>query len=175
MTTSSPPLIELHPYAPTDLELLCRANTPELMDQLGGVEDDAGVMRRHERYLHLPVHQQGQQFRVTVPGHPEGVGMVGWWVQVDQPMRTLECGWSIEAPYRGRGIASAAALVMQRLLRASGDAANLHAYPRHDNAASNAVCRKAGFVLVDTVTDPSVGGGEIVLNDWVCRFASRDN
>ncbi|WP_062211954.1 GNAT family N-acetyltransferase [Demequina oxidasica] len=170
MATIDPTVVELHPYSESDLDLLRRANRPELMDQMGGVEDDAAVVKRHERYLRLPVDGSGQQFRVTIPGHPEGVGMVGWWVQSDRAIRTLECGWSIEPESRGRGIAPAATLALIHSLRERGEGGVLHAYPRVDNAASNAVCRKAGFSLAGTVTDPSVGAGVLVLNDCVVKL-----
>ncbi|WP_061965248.1 GNAT family N-acetyltransferase [Demequina aurantiaca] len=170
MTAIVPENVELLPYAPEDLDLLRRANTPELMDQMGGVEDEAAVHRRHERYLLLPIGHLGQQFRVIIPGHPEGVGMVGYWVRTDIPERTLECGWSIEAQYRGRGIATIATTTMIQFLREGGETCLLHAYPRIDNAASNAVCRKAGFSLVGAVKDPSVGAGEIELNDYAMEL-----
>ncbi|WP_430868858.1 GNAT family N-acetyltransferase [Demequina aurantiaca] len=172
MTTSNPPAIEIYPYSAADLDLLRRANTPELMDQMGGVEDDAGVLRRHERYLRLPAINQGQQFRVTIPGHPEGVGMVGFWTPDPQVPDELECGWSVEAGFRGRAIAPSAAIALIDWLRERGHTGVLRAFPSVTNGASNAVCQKAGFTLVGTTTDPAVGAGETVLNDWVYPLAA---
>ncbi len=47
--------------------------------------------------------------------------------------------------YRGRGIAPAAVVAMLDIARAAGETLPVHAYPRVDNPASNAVCRKAGL------------------------------
>ena len=66
--------VELRPWSAGDLDLLRRANTPELMDQLGGVETDDQVVARHERYLRLRRDGTGCQFRIMIPEHPEGVG-----------------------------------------------------------------------------------------------------
>jgi RimJ/RimL family protein N-acetyltransferase len=158
--------VTIHPYAPTDLDLLRRANTHELMDQLGGVEDDAKVRARHERYLRLPDNAAGQQFRIAIPGHPEGIGMVGYWRQDAPREGLLECGWSVEAAYRGRGIAPAATQAMIGLLIRAGERGELHAYPRPDNEPSNAVCRKAGFARRGTITDVDHRGRPIILNDY---------
>ena len=43
--------VTLHPWSDDDLDLLRRANTHELMDQLGGPESDEQMVARHERYL----------------------------------------------------------------------------------------------------------------------------
>ncbi|MFF2273020.1 GNAT family N-acetyltransferase [Agromyces sp. NPDC058136] len=162
--------VELHPWSPGDLELLRRANTPELMNWVGGVENDEQVRARHERYLRLAREGRGLQFRITIPGHPEGVGMVGYWRHEWRGAPALETGWSVEAAYRGRGIAPAAVRLMLAEARAAGETLAVHAYPSVDNAASNAVCRKAGFTLLGE-EDFEVGGGVLRTNDWVAELA----
>lgn len=164
--------IEIHPWAGGDLDLLRRANTPELMDAVGGVESDARVIFRHERYLRLPVDGGGQQYRVVIPGHPEGIGTVGYWVQDPSNPARLECGWSIEEAFRGRGIGPIAAELMIAQMRAAGRRGELHAYPKVDNAASNAVCRKLGFKLVSRIDHVTPDGRAMPLNDWVYDLGS---
>jgi len=158
--------VEVHPWSEGDLELLRRANTPELMDWVGGVETDEQVVARHERYLALARNGTGMQFRVTIPGHPEGVGMVGYWLHEWHGEPALESGWSVESEYRGRGIAPAAVVAMLEFARAAGETLPVHAYPSVDNPASNAVCRKAGFTLLGE-EDFEVGAGVLRTNDWV--------
>jgi RimJ/RimL family protein N-acetyltransferase len=159
--------VALQPWSDDDLDLLRRANTPELMDQLGGVETDEQVVARHERYLRLWREGSGFQFRIMIPGHPEGVGVVGYWHRDEDGEQVLEAGWSVESAYRGRGIAPAAVVAMLEAARAHGDALPVHAYPRVDNPASNAVCRKAGFTLLGA-KDFEVGPGRMLhTNDWV--------
>jgi len=162
--------VAIEPWSEGDLDLLRRANTPELMDWVGGVEDDERVRARHERYLRLRPDGTGQQFRIVIPGHPEGVGIVGYWQHEWKGEPALEGGWSVEAEYRGRGIAPAAVRLMLEAARSAGETLPMHAYPSVDNPASNAVCRKAGFTLLGE-EDFEVAGGVLRTNDWVVALA----
>ena len=165
--------VEIMPLSYRDLDLLRRANTPELMDQLGGPETDEQVIARHERYLNLARDGAGQQFRIVIPGHPEGVGIVGYWRHEWQGEPALESGWSVEVEYRGQGIAPAAARALLDAARAAGETLPVHAYPRVDNAASNAVCRKAGFRLLGPLAFEVTRGRVLQTNDWVAELASQ--
>ena len=104
--------VTLRPWSADDLDLLRRANTHELMDQLGGPETDEQVIARHERYLRLQREGTAHQFRIVIPEHPEGVGIVGYWQREHDGEPALEAGWSVEEAYRGQGIAPAAVLYM---------------------------------------------------------------
>jgi RimJ/RimL family protein N-acetyltransferase len=164
--------VELRPWSADDLDLLRRANTPELMDQLGGVESDEQVIARHERYLRLWREGTGFQFRIVIPGHPEGVGIVGYWHRDEAGEHVLEAGWSVEEEYRDRGVAPAAVVAMLDIARAAGETLPLHAYPRVDNPASNAVCRKAGFTLLREADFEVTPGNTLHTNDWVVELGS---
>ena len=159
--------VELRPWSEDDLDLLRRANTHELMDQLGGPENDEQVQARHERYLRLAREGAGQQFRIVIPEHPEGVGVVGYWHHDWHGEQALESGWSVEAEYRGQGIAPAAVIAMLDHARRAGETLPVHAYPRVDNPASNAVCRKAGFRLLGEEEFEVKPGLVLHTNDWV--------
>ncbi|MGI9823489.1 GNAT family N-acetyltransferase [Agromyces sp. Marseille-Q5079] len=159
--------VTLVPWSAADLDLLRRANTPELMDQMGGPETDEQVIARHARYQRIRQEGTGFQFRIVIPGHPEGVGMVGYWDLEHGEERAFESGWSVEAEYRGRGIAPAAVRAMLDLARASGDLRPVHAYPRVDNLASNVVCRKAGYTLLGPLEFEIKPGLVLHTNDWV--------
>ncbi|NUT57568.1 MAG: GNAT family N-acetyltransferase [Agromyces sp.] len=163
--------VTLHPWSADDLDLLRRANTHELMDQLGGPENDEQVIARHERYLRLQREGTAHQFRIATPDHPEGVGIVGYWNRDDDGEQVLEAGWSVEAAYRGQGIAPAEVIAMLEWARADGETLPVHAYPRVDNPASNAVCRKAGFTLVGEADVELTPGNVRRLNDWVVELA----
>ena len=164
--------VEIVPLSSDDLDVVRRANTPELMDQLGGVESDEQVIARHERYLRLEREGTGCEFRIVIPGHPEGVGLVGYWHHDVGGQPALEAGWSVEAEYRGRGIAPAAVIAMLDRARAAGETLPVHAYPRVDNPASNAVCRKAGFTLLGELDFEISPGNVLHTNDWVVELAS---
>ncbi len=159
--------VELRRLSDGDLDLIRRANTHELMDQMGGPETDEQVIARHQRYLRLEREGNGVQFRIEIPGHPEGVGVVGYWRRDAPGGPVLEAGWSVEAAYRGRGIAPAAVEAMIDHARTAGETLPVHAYPRVDNEASNAVCRKAGFTLVREVEFEIRPGQVLRTNDWV--------
>lgn len=163
--------VTLQPWSSDDLDLLRRANTPELMDQMGGVETDEQVIARHERYLRLQRDGTGCQFRIGIPEHPEGVGVVGYWQHEVAGQPALESGWSVEEAYRGRGIAPAAVIAMLDWARAAGETLPVHAYPRVDNPPSNAVCRKAGFTLLGELDFEVRPGRVLHTNDWVFELA----
>jgi len=164
--------VELQPWSDDDLDLLRRANTHELMDQLGGPETDEQVIARHERYLRMQREGTAHQFRIVIPGHPEGVGIVGYWHRDHAGESALEAGWSVEEAYRGQGIAPAAVRSMLGRARADGETLPVHAYPRVDNAASNAVCRKAGFTLLGEADFEITPGNVLHTNDWVVELSS---
>lgn len=140
------------------------------MDQLGGPETDEQVIARHQRYLRLESEGTGMQFRIEIPGHPEGVGIVGYWLRDEPGGAVLEAGWSVEAAYRGRGIAPAAVVAMLDCARTAGETLPVHAYPRVDNEASKAVCRKAGFTLVGEREFEIRPGHVLRTNDWVVEL-----
>jgi RimJ/RimL family protein N-acetyltransferase len=165
--------VSLRPWSPDDLDLLHRANTPELMDQLGGPETDAQVRARHERYLHLWHEGSARQFRIVTPEHPEGVGIVGYWQREWRGEPVLEAGWSVEADYRGQGIAPAAVHALLDYARGDGETLPVHAFPRVDNPASNAVCRKAGFTLLGQADFEVAPGRVLHTNDWVVELVPR--
>lgn len=167
------PDVTLLPWSEDDLDLLRRSNTHELMDQLGGPENDEQVRARHERYLRMWREGTGFQFRIVIPGHPEGVGTIGYWRSEEQGEPMLEAGWSVEADYRGQGIAPAAVVAMLDAARAAGETLPVHAYPRVDNPASNAVCRKAGFTLLGELDFEITPGLILHTNDWVVELSAR--
>ena len=167
----SMPDITLRPWSVDDLDLLRRANTPELMDQLGGLETDEQVVARHERYLRMQREGTASQFRIQIPGHPEGVGVIGYWQHEYHGEPALEAGWSVEPAYRGQGIAPAAVIAMLEHARSTGETLPVYAYPRVDNPASNAVCRKGGFTLVGEEEFEVKPGVVLHTNVWVAALA----
>ena len=77
-----------------------------------------------------------------------------------------ETGWSVLAKYQGRGIASAGARLIVERARADGIRGILHAFPRVEHAASNAICRNAGFTFVGEMDFEYPPGNPIRCNDW---------
>lgn len=164
--------VQLLPWADDDLATLHRSNTPEMTAYLGGPETDEAIAARHERYLRLWREGTARMFRIVVDGHPEGVGSIGYW-QRDIPgeEHSLECGFSVETAYQGRGIATRALLALIADARAQGHRGRLWAYPRVENVGSNAICQKAGFRLDAQEEFEYPPGNWQTSNNWVYELA----
>jgi RimJ/RimL family protein N-acetyltransferase len=163
--SNNPPIIQLQGWTQADLNLLRQANTPEMMAHLGGPETEERLLDRHRRYLRLNEPGAGQMLAVVLPDGRR-VGVIGYWERPWRHGLVYETGWHVLPDFQGRGIASAAARDVAALARAQHRHACLHAFPAADHPASNAVCRNAGFTLLDE-TDIEYPPGNIMrCNDW---------
>ncbi|MEU3945206.1 GNAT family N-acetyltransferase [Streptomyces sp. NPDC029526] len=153
----------LVPWAEDDLWLLRRTNSLEMTGQLGGPESEEQLLARHERYLTL---EPGRMYRVTLEGDGQTVGSIGFWEREWKGGTVWETGWAVLPEFQGRGLASAAARAVVGAARAAGRHRYLHAFPKAVHAASNAVCRKAGFTLLGEVAFEYPKGHPITSNDW---------
>ena len=157
------PSVELRPYSEEDLLLLRRNNAPEMMEYLGGPETEEKLLDRHQRYINL---QAGKAYMYVIWVEDEPTGMIGYWEHESKDGLVWEAGWSILPEYQGRGIALAATLALVEKARAEGIHRFMHAYPRVENIASNALCRNAGFELVEESDFEYPPGNPIRCNDW---------
>jgi RimJ/RimL family protein N-acetyltransferase len=159
--------IALQPWDERGRELLVRLNAPELMEHLGGPETPEKVRRRHKRYLAGVV--DGRMFLV-VSGQ-EAVGSVGYWPREWQGQSVYETGYGILPESQGRGFAVAALRLCAERAAQEGVLPWLHAFPSVDHAASNAVCRKAGFELTGECRFEYPPGHFMRSNDWRLSLA----
>jgi RimJ/RimL family protein N-acetyltransferase len=153
--------VRLVPWSEDDLDLLRQCNTPEMTEHLGGPEPEGELPERHERYLALT---RGGMFRIEVDGAT--AGSIGFWEIVRDGRPAFETGWAVLPGFQGRGIAVAAALAVVERARADGRHPVLHAFPDVGHAASNAVCRKAGFTLAGECDVEYPKGHPKRCNDW---------
>ena len=138
-----------------------------MMAHLGGIESEEQIERRHARFLSSP-----NMF--TVREGDVVVGSVGFWEKTWLDQEVYETGWMILPQYGGRGLATAAALEIVALARKEARFRFLHAFPNVENAASNAVCRKAGFTNQGEHTFEYPKGHFMRCNDWrVDLFANH--
>lgn len=158
-------VVRIEPFTGADLDLLRRLNTPEVKEHLGGLETDEQLRARHQRYLNF-APGQGCMFRIVLPGG-EAAGTVGYGERTWQGRAVYEMGWSVLPAYQGRGIATAAARAGAAHAAAQRRHRYLHAFPSVDNAASNAICRKAGFALAGDCDFEYPAGHVMRSNDWV--------
>jgi RimJ/RimL family protein N-acetyltransferase len=89
-----------------------------------------------------------------------------FWAHTIRGEPALEIGWSVLAAFQGRGIATRATARCLEIAAAETGYRTIHAFPAVDNAASNAVCRKLGFELVETTDVEYPVGHMMTCNDW---------
>lgn len=162
--------VSLQRWSEDELETLRRSNAPEMMTFLGGPETEQKLIERDERYRRLTRAATAHMFRIVTPEHPEGVGVIGYWFHDHDGVASYEAGWSVETAYQGQGIATDALRALIEHARIVRGRRRLHAYPRVDNAPSNAICRKAGFTNHGEMPFEYPKGNPIVCNDWVIEL-----
>lgn len=164
--------VTLRPWAADDLTLLQGLlGDPAMMEHLGDPETPAQIAARHDRYCLGSLTGVDPMFAIVLVPENIAVGSIGYWAKAWQGEAVLETGWSVLPAYQGRGIATSAARLITERASAIQQYKTLHAFPSVDNEASNAVCRKAGFVLQGAYDFEYPPGHWLRCNDW--RFALR--
>jgi RimJ/RimL family protein N-acetyltransferase len=92
--------------------------------------------------------------------------MIGFWTTPWRGGTVWETGWGVLPAFQGRGLAARAARAVTERARAAGEHRYLHAYPKTEHAASNGVCRRAGFTLLGPVEFEYPKGHPSTSNDW---------
>lgn len=157
--------LTLRLWAHDDLPLLHAANTPAMTAHLNGPESDDEILARHERYLRLVDAGEARMF-VIEDAAGRALGSIGHWKVDWRAEPAWETGWFVLPAAQGRGVAAQALtlLIADLRLRAEGRR-HLVAFPGASNAASNAVCRRAGLALVGTVSE-DFRGATLTVNEW---------
>lgn len=169
MTTTQTPQVRLEPWSDADFDLLSRQNTPEMTEHLGGPESPEKLADRHRRYLDPA--ENGSMFRVVLPDG-RVAGSTGFWNREWDGEAAYETGYAILPEFQGRGLAAAATRAAVEAARAEGRHRFVYAFPSVDHAASNAVCRKAGFELRGDSEFEYPKGHFIRSNVWRFDLAS---
>ncbi|MFJ8893713.1 GNAT family N-acetyltransferase [Leifsonia sp. NPDC102414] len=162
--------VSIHRWSEDDLPVLRRANTAEMTAFLGGPEPEEKVLDRHERYLRYWQNGEARMFTIRVDEAAEPVGSVGYWETVWHDEPVYEAGWGIATGYQGRGVASLALAACLGDAATHGDRRAVLAFPRVDNAASNALCRAVGFVCAGEEGFEYPKGHPIRVNAWVYQL-----
>jgi RimJ/RimL family protein N-acetyltransferase len=168
---TTPPRVTLERWAEGDLHLLERANTPEMTALLGGPEPDEDIPKRHERYLQSWIDGDAEMYRIEVDGEP--AGGIGFWQTDHESTPAWETGWNVIPEFQGRGIARRALAQLLRRAAARGERGVVVAYPGVENAASNALCRSAGFTLASSGTI-EWRGAAFDFNAWTLDISPLD-
>jgi RimJ/RimL family protein N-acetyltransferase len=160
------PHVKIEPWSDADLDLLHLINAPVMMEHLGGPETEEQILTRHKRYLEIGGRGTGRMFSIVLLPEFETVGSVGYWDSMWKKESVYEIGWSVLPSYQGRGIATAAvaeAIINARIEQKHGI---IHAFPSIDNPASNAVCRKLNFSLMNECEFEYPPGNIMQCNNW---------
>ena len=99
-------------------------------------------------------------------GSGAGAGSVGFWTKEWRDGEVYEVGWMVVPEFQGRGIAVAATAHAIELARGAAMHRFMHAFPNVENAASNAICRRLGFVLLESCEFEYPKGRFMTCNDW---------
>ena len=157
----------LQPWSEDDLSLLEELlGNPVMMEHLGGPESPEQIRKRHQRYLQLPETDHMFKIILSSASGSEAVGSMGYWQKSWRDQLVYETGWSILPAFQGRGLATKAGELIIEQARLENRHQFLHAFPAVENASSNAICRKLGFVLVGTDEFEYPPGHFMVCNDW---------
>lgn len=164
-------MITLERWDAADRGLLTLLNTPEMTAHLGGPETAEQLDARHERYLRTGHDRPGAMYRIDVDGDP--AGGIGFWPVDDGGVAAFEAGWSVVPEHQGRGVATEALRQLIAEVRRDGSRSLLLAFPGVDNAASNALCARAGFEQRGVGSEPW-RGGILTFRRWALDMSPLD-
>lgn len=157
----------MRPYAAGDFALLqATLGVAEMTSYLGGPESAQKLEARHQRYVELPTRGNNRMFVILAGEHGQPAGTIGFWEHEYQGEMQWETGWAVLPAFQGQGIATAATHLVIETLRQDNSHRYVLAYPTLQNAASNSVCRKAGFELLGQSEYEYPPGNPVVGNVW---------
>ena len=165
--------MELRDITPDDLPLYeSMYCDPSMMGHLGGAwpkERAPGKLRQN-----LEVVEAGTAWVFKVipdDGSSQAAGSVCIWEHDWRGEPINEIGWMILPPFQGRGLATQAVRAILEKARTKRRWHIIHAFPATANAPSNAVCRKAGFTLIEEC-ELAWDGHDIRCNHWLLDLRS---
>ena len=138
---------------------------PAMTEHLGGPESEQKIAERQARY-----EQPGsRQYKIVIDSVGTAVGAVGYWEKEWRDTTVWEVGWLVLPEHQGRGLASAGMRALLEIMRDDPVRHRfVHAFLSDENPPSNAICRKLGFELLETIDFeyPPGTGSVLRCNDW---------
>ncbi len=101
------------------------------------------------------------------------MGKIGYWKKNWRDQLVYEMGWMVLPAYHGRGIATGAGQAVVEMLQKEKRFPFIHAFPSVSNPASNAICRKLGFTLLEECQFEYPPGHSMTVNDWQLDLSGR--
>jgi RimJ/RimL family protein N-acetyltransferase len=163
--------VRLEPWSTTDGPLMERLlGDPAMTVHLGGPESPQKLAGRQARYE----KPDSRQYKIVVGEPGEAVGAVGYWEREESDDTIWEVGWLVLPEQQGRGYATAGMRLLLDLIHADPvQHRHVHAFPAVANGASNAICRKLGFVLLGEHDFEYPPGNWLRCNDWQLVLTER--
>jgi RimJ/RimL family protein N-acetyltransferase len=139
---------------------------PMMMAELGGPLPTQGMWGKLQRDV-ADVEADTVWVLVIVPDGNAGTaaGTVSVWDHKWRGETISEIGWMVLPKFQGEGLGSQAVRLVLDRARSTGRWDVLHAFPAVTNAASNAMCRKLGFTLIEEI-DYDYRGRTLHCNHW---------
>ncbi len=155
--------MRLRDVEPTDLDAYVRMRCdPVMMAELGGPQTPERVAHQLERDVET-VQDDSAWIKMILS--PDGERVAGT-VTLYSHEGMSEIGWMVLPEFQGRGLAGEAVRAVLGLARADGRWGPIHAFPSRTNAASNAICRSAGFTLAGA-EETAFAGSIFPTNHWI--------
>jgi RimJ/RimL family protein N-acetyltransferase len=159
--------VELLPITLDDLPLYEAVHCdPRMMEHLGGPLPRDGMADKLR--LDVATTEAGETWVLKViPDPTTGVaaGTVSLWDHEVDGQPVTEMGWMILPEFQGRGLGSRAVRAALDRAWVTGRWTVINTYPPVSNPASNAMCRKNGFVFVRE-RDLEYRGHVLRCNQW---------
>jgi RimJ/RimL family protein N-acetyltransferase len=160
-------VVRLEPWGERDLSLVQRLmGDPVMTEHLGGPESPEKLVERQDRYERLADSGTGRMLKIVDVATGASAGSVGYWEKNWRDEEVYEIGWMVLPEFQGRGIAGEATAQAIALAKAEEKHRFVHAFPEVENAPSNAICRKLGFMLIEECEVEFPVGNLMRCNDW---------
>jgi RimJ/RimL family protein N-acetyltransferase len=165
--------MELRPITMDDLPPYERALTdPRMMSELGGPLPREGLADKL-RGIVDDVEAGRIWFFTIVPDGDQVAGTICIWDHESHGEPISEIGWMVLPEFQGRGVATEALRSVLERARSESRWDVIHAFPAVTNAPSNALCRNAGFSLIEE-RDFEYAGRPLRCNVWRLDLRSPD-
>jgi RimJ/RimL family protein N-acetyltransferase len=157
--------LDLLPYSDEDIGLIEELERdPDIMRHLGGPVEPDRIPELHRQRLQTVA--DGDWYFKIVP-EPDGppAGTIGIWSASWRGDSIHETGWMVLPAFQGQGIATRALGLILARARSEARFPRIYAFPSITNGASNTLCRRFGFRLIEE-TDFDYRGTRLRVNVW---------
>ena len=159
--------LRIEPWGPGDLPLLEKLlGDPAMMEHLGGPETHDQLVERQKRYERLAEMGMARRFKFVDKATGNPMGSVVYWDRAWRGEDVFEIGWSVLPQFQGRGVAGKGTALSIDEARSEKKHRFMYAFPSVDNAPSNGICRKLGFVLIGETEFEYPKGSFMHCNEW---------